>query len=535
LGESKVKFCPNCGAELPFQQAKFCSECGFSLVGYAAEEDVPEKSHGNQTQTSEALVISISELGKKLEEVVEKIFISRGYSTQRRQRIIGESGTRSEIDIIAQKGNKKIAIECKNYSHAAGIEKVRDFSEKLRDLELDGVFIALNGLTWEAEQFAASRHIETMDSGELMEKWWAISVGRGESIKGQSLSLEYALPLNVSFVQATKINLLNKEKVRVSDVELIFHPYFFAEYIFQAQFRDPTKELHDFQDSDILFVDALDGKVLNPFPEKGYGIITAIKKMSSSSFRAENARTQNLLLELRNKSPSTRYDIQITEDYRASKLKPAISLKQALQAAIDFIMQTHTYEIEYTTKDGEDHSITYVPKRSEIRILRKDVVIVPRWSIEFEAFNKGYRREVLACSGFILEDTMLYCPNHFQIGAFRFSKKQAIAVCEVCGQSLCEDHVQLCPICNKWLCEEDGIECAICRKRFCHEHRLLTCPICGAPICNSCAEVCPICHVTYGANHAVVCDQCKQTVCPNCIVTTGFIRKSRTCKRCVQT
>jgi hypothetical protein len=64
LGESKVKFCPNCGAELPFQQAKFCSECGFSLVGYAAEEIVPKKSYDSQAQTTEELVISISELAR---------------------------------------------------------------------------------------------------------------------------------------------------------------------------------------------------------------------------------------------------------------------------------------------------------------------------------------------------------------------------------------------------------------------------------------------------------------------------------------
>jgi hypothetical protein len=530
-----LKFCPNCRAEIRFEGAKFCSECGYSFVQNIKSEDIKPERHA----TTE-LEFDISELGKKLEEVVEKIYNTKGYLTKRRQRLVGESGTRSEIDIIAKKGNRVIAIECKNYSFPVGIDKVRDFSEKLRDLRLDGVFVALSGLTKDAEQFAASRHIETLDSGELMEKWWAISVGRGESVKGQSLNVEYALPLNVTFTQATKIEVINKEKVRVSEAELIFHPYFFAEYTFRAHFKDPTKKLHRFKDSDTIFVDALDGSVLNPMPEKGLGIIKAIKTITSPDFKTENARTQKLLSELRSDCPTSTYSIQIAEDYKVHKLKPAISPKQAAEAAIDFITQRNTFEVKYTPKSENNemfpqlHSVTFVPKRRDIRILHKDVVLIPRWSIEFEACNKTYRREVLACSGNYLEDTMFYCPNHFQIGTISLSKKQAVAVCEVCGQSLCENHVKQCAICKKWLCEEDGVDCSICKKRFCKEHTLYSCAICGEQLCEECVATCPICGAKYGHNHSLTCSVCGKSVCPRCVITTGFIRKTRTCKICAK-
>jgi len=533
-----MKFCPNCGIELKFQQAKFCPECGAPLSNNESPKTGSPISKSFEEPTIPGADINVYELGKKLEDVVESIYKSKGYVTQRRQRIEGESGTKSEIDIVAKRGNRIIAIECKNYTDAVGIDKVRDFSEKLRDLHLEGVFIALSGLTQGAEQFAESRHIETIDSGELMEKWWTISVGRGESARGQSLILEYALPLNVSFTQATKINLLNKEKVKVSGAELIFHPYFFAEYAFKAQFKDPTKELHKFQDSDKLFVDALDGKVLNPMPEKGLGILKAIKNISSSSARAENARTQKLLTELKSKNPLPHYNIQIEENYRANKLKPAISLKQATESVLDFVIQKNTTEIAYTPKSQEDewlsqsHKVTFIPKRSDIRILNKDVVILPRWSIEFESSKRTYRREILACSGAVLEDTMLYCPKHFRIGAISFSQKQSIAVCEVCGESLCEEHVTRCAICNKWLCEEDGFECEACKNRFCKEHEHLECPICGGQICYSCVKTCPICHSSYSPNHSVTCDKCKRSLCPSCVMTTGLIRKNRICKNC---
>jgi len=473
-----LKFCSNCGVKLEFQQAKFCPECGAAL---AVKKEPSEPDLAKEELIEEDSEISIYELGNKLEEVVERIYKSKGYITTRRQRVVGRSGTKSEIDIIAKKGNRAIAIECKNYSGAVGIDKVRDFSEKLRDIELEGVFVALNGLTQDAEQYASSRHIETYDSGELMEKWWAISVGRGESVKGQSLTLEYALPINITFSQATRIDIANKGKVRVSEAELIFHPYFFAEYSFGSEFRDPTKELHRFKDAGTIFVDALDGKVLNHLPQTGMGIIKSIISMGSSTARAENSRNKKLLTELQNKNLLPRYEVDIKENYKANKLKPAISIKQAMDAVIDFIKQKNTFDVEYTPKSQEDEWIpeskyvTFVPKNRDIRIRRKDVAIIPRWSIEFESSNRSYRREVLACSGEILEDTMSYCPEHFKIGGVSVSQKRTVAVCEVCGEALCADNVVQCAVCGKWLCENDSFHCEVCNNRFCNEHEHQEC------------------------------------------------------------
>jgi hypothetical protein len=377
-----------------------------------------------------------------------------------------------------------------------------------------------------------------MDSSELMEKWWRISVGRGENVKGQSLILESALPLNISYLQAIRIDLLNKEKIRISEAELIFHPYFSIEYLFKAQVKDPTRRLHKFEDADTLFVDALDGRVLNALPEKGLGLLKAIKRIASETSGSENERTVKLLQELRNNEALTKYTVEIKDDYKGNQLQPAITPRQAIEAAMDFIIERDTQEIAYTpkTEEGEifsqPHYVTYVPKKSDIRMLHKDIIIVPRWSIEFEAFNKSYGREILAFSGIILEDTMQYCPKHFKVGAITLAPRKTIAVCEACGQSFCDSHVKMCPICRKWLCEEDGIECTVCKNRFCKEHQLLSCSVCNKPLCNSCAVVCPICGTKYCRDHVRTCDNCKRNMCPNCVIITGFIRKTRTCKKC---
>jgi hypothetical protein len=293
------------------------------------------------------------------------------------------------------------------------------------------------------------------------------------------------------------------------------------------------------EDKDTLFIDALTGRVLNPTPEEGIGILAkALKAVASAKVRSENERTKKLLQELRSKKPLRTYDIDIKNDYTVSKLKPIVRPKEAEGIAIDFAIEKNTQIITYYPENDEESfspdtdSISYTPKKTDIRIIRKEMVVIPRWSVEFDSLGTRYAREILACSGTVLEDTLSYCPKHFKLGAIRIVSKKTVAVCEICGQSLCEDHVRRCPTCSKWLCEEHGIDCGVCENRFCKEHISLTCPICDASICTSCAITCPICNVKYGKNHAVTCDKCRTLVCPNCVITTGWIRKTRICKRC---
>jgi hypothetical protein len=326
--------------------------------------------------------------------------------------------------------------------------------------------------------------------------------------------------------------------VKVSDAELIFHPYFSVKYGFKARVRDPTKQLHKLEDRDNLFVDALDGKVLNPMPERGLGIIKTLKNIASEAAYAQNDRTMKLLQELNHREAITGYTVEIKEDYKINKLEPVIKPRQAIEAAREYIIERNTQKLTYVPKsEGNDlfsqRSITYVPKKTDIRIISKDIVVIPRWSIEFESFKRTYRKEILACSGLTIEDTMRYCPKHIKIGAITLAPK-TIAVCEICGQSLCDKHVRNCPICQKWLCEDDGVECSVCKNRFCKEHQLISCSICNEPLCIPCTTTCPICGKTYGINHIITCDKCKKDACPNCMITTGILKKNRTCKKCVK-
>jgi hypothetical protein len=275
-------------------------------------------------------------------------------------------------------------------------------------------------------------------------------------------------------------------------------------------------------------------------PPKGVSTLQkTIKLVTSKSVRAENQRNMKLLQELKSYDQRGEYALSIENDYQVKNINQIITPRQAERIGYDFIIEKNTQTITYSPKTkGDDifpeiKSIRYIPQRTNVRIHHKDIVVVPRWSVDFDSFGTRYAKEILACSGTILEDTLSYCPKHLKLGSFTIISKKTIAVCEICGESLCEEHIKRCPICGKYLCEEHGVECSSCQTRFCKEHVTQTCPICRSAICNQCVITCPICNIQYGKNHAMACDKCGTLVCPNCVITTGFIRKTKTCKKCI--
>jgi hypothetical protein len=314
---------------------------------------------------------------------------------------------------------------------------------------------------------------------------------------------------------------------------LSYHPYFVVVYSYYAKFKDPEKTVHTFRDEGKVFIDALDGRVLNSLPIKNIqGITQRLKSIISKQGREESRRTKKLIEELELGALSN-YDVKAGEDYKVRVFQPSISRHSIAKSAVNYIVQKNTEEVEYTLKSQEDEFfeetkvIPHVPKAKDINIKDIKLVYVPKWEINYESFSKTYIREVLAFSGTVLEDNLQYCPKH--VG---FLKKETIAICEVCGQALCNAHVFQCPICGKWLCEDDGIICDDCKRIYCKQHTLLKCEICGKPLCNDCKVICSICKKTYSRKHIRTCDNCGRTVCPNCATSTGLIKRKTLCKEC---
>ena len=534
-----MSFCTECGAKLE-GTPKFCPECGNKFVESTEtiknKTPLPESNSTAPTRTPPP-PISSYELGIKLEEVVESIYKADGYSTQKRQRIQGIRSYTNEIDIIAIRGEEKIAIECKNFSSPVGISQVRDFSVKIQDLGQGwrGVFVGYCDFTEDASEFAEGRNIEKLSHDEVMERWFEISVGRTGK-RGEKIVIEHALQVKTDFLAATSLDFVNKDKVKTTDVKLVFHPYIRYKYQFKKAWRDPTKQVHNFDDKGTVVIDLLNSDVLNPaIVRSAEGIVKVLSQTFTSKGVQENKRRKTLLHEVIDNLPLSEISITIGEDYRVTKLAVDYAKRDVKRIALDYIIDKNSRRVSYSVESRnafpETRTCDFVPERKDISIDVEEIVYVPKWSIYFNAVGTVYTREVLACSGKILEDTIAHCPKHFKLGVLELKQKN-IGVCEKCGSAFCKLHGRQCEVCKIWLCEDHATICSSCKKSFCREHITKKCSICGADVCDDCIKTCPICGKEVGKDHLVKCDSCGSMICSSCVTVSGLIKKRRECRKC---
>jgi len=516
------KFCPECGSQIGFENTKFCTNCGFNLQNIISTDD-DNDANENQPDIS----FNIFQLGEKMEEAIEQIFIAKGYETKRRQRIKGKLGTINEIDVLAIKNRKKIAIECKNYSTPIGQNLIRDFYTKLQEIRIpNGYFASNSDFTSGAIKFAQHNNITLWSREEIMEEFWLVNVGRTNI--GKEYNLKNALPLNVSYEEAIKLNLENYDKIKINSSNLFYKPYYVFEYIFKDKYHDPTREVHTFYDEGLVIIDGLDGRILNK-----KSVMGSFKRLIKNS---DDEVDSNINDELLNFDKVENYRIN-SEHFNVNVMEPQIQNRFVKKLATDYITEKNTQEIHYMPKSAETvfdgKSVTYRPKSKNIMLKKVNFLYVPKWKIEFQSFDNDYSREIYGYTGTKIEDTIEYCPNHFQLGGLRLVTKRTHAVCEVCGKALCNEHITQCPTCGKWLCSECGVKCVNCNRIFCMEHISNLCSIKQKEICDECTSICPICGNMYSKKLEVECSECGSIVCKNCSQSKGMIRKKQYCINCL--
>lgn len=480
--------------------------------------------------------LSPHELGVKLENFIERILQAQGYTTKCRVRLQGKSGATGEIDIVAEKMYKgrelKIAIECKNYVKPVPSKDVRTFVDKIRDFEFrQGLFVTNSTFSEEARKIAEFNGIVMWDLDKLKEKVVLSETGRLEV--GQSYKFPAAVPLNVDFSNATKLeNIQNYQgRVEVSSAELIWKPYYVVSYRLDTSRIDPSKKLHKINDSGDCVINAIDGKVARFMDTETSGISPGLS-LGENDALAGQLRTE----------PIKNYEVRSADEYDVKKIDPSVNESQAKKIALSAILSRNTTEIEYevesedTLTGYELRKFPFVPKREEIILVVTRLVFVPKWEITFVSGRYEYFREVFASSGDMPVNTIAYCPEHrirefFKIEFFR---KKTIAVCEICGKALCDEHIHQCPVCRKWLGVEDSLKCKNCGRFFCEEHIIKVCHICNDPICEDCVIQCPICTQISCKKDMVKCERCGKTVCRECTKSfRKFFRTKFVCKKCL--
>lgn len=480
------------------------------------------------------LKLNPRELGVKLENFVKRILQAEGYTPKGPIKLKGKLSATVEIDIVAEKiyrGRKlKIAVECKNYAKSVPPVDMRDFIYKSRDVGFNqGLFVTNQTFSEEAKELAEGNGIWIWDGEKLKEKLFLLEIGRLGI--DQSYKFPLATPLNVNLSAATRLdNIQNQEKVEVSSAKLIWKPYYVVSYRLDAFRKDPSNELHIIRDSGDCIINASNGYVIKFMHTKFAGIF------SNLSLRINTE--DDVLAEQLEIEPIKNYKVRSTDEYEVKKIdqNPEIE-RQFKKIAILEIIQKNTKNISYTVETEDDYELKefkFVPKPKEITIISTRLVFVPKWEIIFVSGEYEYLKEIAASSGSTIIDTIFYCPEHFFRELLKIFRKKTIAVCEVCGKALCDEHIHQCPVCKKWLGVEHSLKCKNCEKFFCKEHIYTACHICGGPICEDCVIQCQICSQITCKNDMVKCEKCRRTVCRGCsvpvrkyLILTRFV-----CKTC---
>ena len=406
-----------------------------------------------EEQIDEEKPVSIYKLGVSLEETVDKIHQSMGYTTQRRQRLADNTGSKHEIDVYATKGNRIRAIECKNYdeSRSVGIKELRDFAMKVTSLKIrDALFVTNTTFSSESEKFALGKNINLWNGDELRERFFSMTIGRLGS--GQETSLELALPINTTFEEISRLEIANPELVKIQ-ARLVLHPYYKVDWKIDIIRYDPARGKHKLEDQGTYVIDALDGEVINPKEGLVSGLIGGLFKKSDEKLAMKEEK--QIVEDLIAMKPESKYKVTQTSDYAVSQLKPAVKAetaqKTAIQQIIDDTRKEESYEVR--TRHGEEtRKISLIAKPSEVIVKKSSLIYVPKWNVDIESGQITFMRKALAASKIMLVDTIAYCPRHLSLGDLQLIKKQTHAICEICGGAFCKDHIFQLE--DKFYCEE---------------------------------------------------------------------------------
>lgn len=322
------------------------------------------------------------------------------------------------------------------------------------------------------------------DGHRLSQIHLSMLVGRHSPTKnyGERI-LEAALPISLTFHEASNLTLVNSSLVKVSGL-VLFRPYYLIEYKLDSIKIDKREKTHRIKDEGLQIVDAVTEFLLpkveikttkskdeassifgstiqfsDPFSFKdSNNEIDSAKSQEDLLFSKKDKKNETLLedvlknienyqiyKELASIPPKIQYKIKENPDYQIKVLEPTLTMKTATYITLDKIIEANIQEKSYTVKNSrgekEEKTITLIPKKSDILIKKSMLVYVPIWIIETQSKSITYRKRVMASSKTVLMDEMSLCPKDFSTIKIWRKKKNVYAVCETCGLALCSDHI----------------------------------------------------------------------------------------------
>jgi len=333
--------------------------------------------------------------GRKLEDLVRDILERMGFRVDQRVLCRNEFGEIvGEFDLLASRGSRVIAVECKNYSgKLVGLADLRSFRSKMEDVGiLEGLFVSSTGFTSRARKYAEKNGIMLWDKAKLMEKIYDYALEHGGVFR-YSLKLESALPLNVSYGEAVSNHLINGDLLEPSKVELVFIPYHVCG--FSALIDEKHYECMCVANASTAEIPAITcGNVKKSF--------SRLDKFAEEVFEGwEEAKPY----------------IARAFDYDVRRENVNLGIRDLKSMIVDRL------------------TVWFRPKKVRIMLNTVTTVYLPLWRIAYRFLRRRFFKEVSGFSGEESVNELRYCEFPHK------GKVESYAICETCGRLACRGHI----------------------------------------------------------------------------------------------
>ncbi len=245
----------------------------------------------------------------------------------------------------------------------------------------------------------------------------------------------YALPILPGLKQTIRSGI--SSQMELSGLDLEYMPYFFVEYDCYTEGNFLYQRVN-FSSKGVLVIEGQKGQVVDVEVESG--VLPALPRRGYFA----DCRDIEAVETPRSK---------ITEGASFNKFGavPAkVSQYEAEKIARIEIARNLSQEFTRTLKNGDVRSMTLRPSISHVRIVSVKQANVPLVTASFRYRDRTYGRKLQAASNHMVADDFIYC--------------------NVDGQHLSEDGLQLCIECGALACEDHGGVCVTCHKNFCANH-----------------------------------------------------------------
>jgi hypothetical protein len=346
-----------------------------------------------------------SNSGKLLAEMISDVCQIEGFAVEKNVEV--EASTGSLVDVVASRktGGKtqRISFECWEKDSQVDSMQIESFVSRLRDLDIEsGIFVSPKGFTGDAEYVARRLGVELWDMVKLREHLGKIQTEERTQVPG-TLPISRTLPATIFSRQLENGGAL---KMRTLP-RLEFRPYFFAR--FEAP---PGKK----RGKGVIVLDGVDGRVCDAGMLEG-----KLNRLPATGMFVECLQVE----------PSVG---------QMPKLPDELGMSNTVTVAPAGIAQEQAKTLASTVLQKE---AGVGPE--EMNVTEVSLLHVPIVTLELAAGLKSYRKVVQAATGKMIWDETTKCLHCENISR---------AICEVCGSTICAEHMRLCSSCRKHLCSE---------------------------------------------------------------------------------